>query len=77
MGVVMAHALYSARLEVCKPAPATYQHALHTLGAVHPERVLFVDDRADNCSAARRLGLRTLHYTGRPADLEAAMLPAG
>ncbi|MGY4957959.1 HAD family hydrolase [Streptomyces nigrescens] len=71
------HALYSARLEVCKPDPATYQHALNTLGAVHPERVLFVDDRGDNCSAARRLGLRTLHYTGRPADLEAAMLPAG
>lgn len=73
---LMTHALYSARLKTCKPDPATYQHALSTLGAAHPERVLFVDDRGDNCSAARRLGLRTLHYTGRPADLEAAMLPA-
>ncbi|MFF4867222.1 HAD family hydrolase [Streptomyces sp. NPDC001231] len=72
---LMSQALYSARLEVCKPDPAAYQHALQALGAADPRRVLFVDDRADNCHAARRLGLRTLHYTGRSADLEAALLP--
>ncbi|MGC0328084.1 HAD superfamily hydrolase (TIGR01509 family) [Streptomyces sp. SAI-170] len=72
---LMAQTLYSARLEVCKPAPAAYQHALQALGAVDPRRVLFVDDREDNCHAARRLGLRALHYTGRPAALEAALLP--
>jgi putative hydrolase of the HAD superfamily len=72
---LMAQALYSARLEVCKPDPAAYRHALAATGAVDPQRVLFVDDRADNCRAARRLGLQTLHYTGRPNDLQAALFP--
>ncbi|PIM71256.1 hydrolase [Streptomyces sp. JV178] len=72
---LMTQVLYSARLEVCKPDPAAYQQALDATGAADPQRVLFVDDRADNCRAAARLGLRTLHYTGQPADLEAALLP--
>ncbi|MFK0120081.1 HAD family hydrolase [Streptomyces sp. NPDC090994] len=70
---LMTQALYSARLQVCKPDPAAYQHAMDTSGAADPQRVLFVDDRADNCHTARRLGLRTLHYTARPADLAAAL----
>ncbi|MET9866390.1 HAD family phosphatase [Streptomyces sp. NPDC006386] len=70
---LMTHAFYSARLQVCKPDPAAYQHAMNATSAADPHRVLFVDDRADNCHAARRLGLRTLHYTGRPTDLEAAL----
>ncbi|GGL34661.1 hydrolase [Streptomyces anthocyanicus] len=70
---LMTHALYSARLQVCKPDPAAYQHAMNATGTADPHRILFVDDRADNCRAARRLGLRTLHYTGRPADLAAAL----
>ncbi|MFG2703169.1 HAD family hydrolase [Streptomyces sp. NPDC048386] len=71
---LMTQALYSARLEVCKPDPAAYQLALQATGTADPQRVLFIDDRADNCRAAARLGLRTLHYTGQPADLEAALL---
>ncbi|CAM5663292.1 hypothetical protein STENM36S_06199 [Streptomyces tendae] len=71
----MTHAFYSARLQVCKPDPAAYQHAMNATGAADPDRVLFVDDRADNCHAARHLGLRTLHYTGRPTDLAAALQP--
>ncbi|MFI2204658.1 HAD-IA family hydrolase [Streptomyces sp. NPDC020192] len=74
---LMTEALYSARLGVCKPHPAAYEQALRATGITDPGRMLFVDDRADNCDAASRLGLRTLHYTGRPADLEAALLPAG
>ncbi|MFH9819662.1 HAD family hydrolase [Streptomyces sp. NPDC017230] len=70
---LMTHAFYSARLQVCKPDPAAYQHAMNATGVRDPQRVLFVDDRADNCHAARRLGLRTLHYTGRPTDLAAAL----
>ncbi|GAU70714.1 hydrolase [Streptomyces sp. NBRC 110611] len=71
---LMTRALYSARLEVCKPDPAAYRHALDATGAA-AQRVLFIDDRADNCRAAARLGLRTLHYTGQPTDLETALLP--
>ncbi|MFE9905075.1 HAD-IA family hydrolase [Streptomyces achromogenes] len=73
---MMHQALYSARLQVCKPDPAAYEHALKATGADDAQRVLFVDDRADNCRAAEEAGLRTLHYTGNPADLGAALTPA-
>ncbi|MFF9001547.1 HAD-IA family hydrolase [Streptomyces achromogenes] len=72
---MMRQALYSARLQVCKPDPAAYEHALKATGAGDPWRVLFVDDRADNCRAAEEAGLCTLHYTGNPADLAAALTP--
>lgn len=72
---LMTHAFYSARLQVCKPDPAAYQHAMNATGAADPDRVLFVDDRDDNCHAARHLGLRTLHYTGHPTDLATALQP--
>ncbi|MGW0222873.1 HAD family hydrolase [Streptomyces tendae] len=72
---LMTHAFYPARIQVCKPDPAAYQHAMNATGAADPHRVLFVDDRADNCRAARRLGLRTLHYTGHPTDLATALQP--
>jgi putative hydrolase of the HAD superfamily len=73
---LMDHALYSARLGLCKPDPAAYEHALAATGVAEPARVLFVDDREDNCRAAAQLGLRTLHYTGQPAHLERQLLPA-
>ncbi|MFJ9900749.1 HAD family hydrolase [Streptomyces sp. NPDC091280] len=72
---LMDDALYSARLGRCKPDPAAYEHALTATGIPDPGRVLFVDDREDNCLAAAALGLRTLHYVGQPADLERQLLP--
>ncbi|MFF7899687.1 HAD-IA family hydrolase [Streptomyces sp. NPDC088817] len=71
---LITRALYSARLETCKPASDAYRHALAATGASDPQRVLFIDDRADNCHAARSLGLRALHYTGQPETLETALL---
>ncbi|BBC30755.1 hypothetical protein SGFS_020490 [Streptomyces graminofaciens] len=73
---LMTDALYSARLGLCKPDRAVYEHALAATGIADPARVLFIDDRADNCQAAAELGLRALHYTGQPADLEEQLLPA-
>ncbi|RDI43248.1 HAD-IA family hydrolase [Nocardia mexicana] len=67
---LMTDALYSARLGMNKPHLDTYRNALAATGVRDPGRVLFVDDRADNCRAAAHLGLRTLHYTGTPADIE-------
>lgn len=67
---LLTDALYSARLGMNKPHPDTYRNALAATGVRDPSRVLFVDDRADNCQAAARLGLRALHYTGSPADIE-------
>ncbi|MBK3634829.1 HAD family phosphatase [Streptomyces sp. MBT97] len=72
---LMDDALYSARLGLCKPDPAVYEHALAATGVTEPARVLFVDDREDNCRAAAQLGLRTLHYTSQPAHLERQLLP--
>ncbi|ULR48447.1 HAD family hydrolase [Streptomyces deccanensis] len=72
---LMTDALYSARLSLCKPHPAAYEHALTATGVTDPGRVLFVDDREDNCLAAAELGLRTLHYTGRPAALAEQLRP--
>ncbi|MCL6739436.1 HAD-IA family hydrolase [Streptomyces neyagawaensis] len=72
---LMTEALYSARLGVCKPERAAYEHALAAAQAAEPGRVLFIDDRADNCQAAAALGLRTLHYTGQPGDVEEQLLP--
>ncbi|WP_328478679.1 HAD family phosphatase [Streptomyces sp. NBC_00377] len=73
---LMSDALYSARLGRCKPDSAVYEHALAATGVADPGRVLFVDDREDNCRAAAELGLRALHYAGQPADLEHQLLPA-
>ncbi|MFJ4689233.1 HAD-IA family hydrolase [Streptomyces sp. NPDC088789] len=73
---LITYALYSARLKVCKPHPTAYQRGLAAMGHPDPRRVLFVDDRADNCRAASALGLRTLHYTGQPDDLHTALHPA-
>lgn len=73
---LMDDALYSARLGRCKPDPAAYERALAATGVADPARVLFVDDREDNCRAAAGLGMRTLHYTGQPADLGEQLLPA-
>jgi putative hydrolase of the HAD superfamily len=73
---LMTDAVYSARVGVCKPDPAAYERALGVTGVADPGHVLFVDDREDNCRAAAEMGLRTLHYTGQPADLEQQLLPA-
>ncbi|MFI6019102.1 HAD family hydrolase [Streptomyces sp. NPDC051287] len=73
---LMTDALYSARLGRCKPDPAAYEQALAATGVPDPRRVLFVDDRADNCQAAARLGLRTLHYTGSAGALREALAVA-
>ncbi|WP_435217953.1 HAD family hydrolase [Streptomyces sp. bgisy034] len=73
---LMTDALYSARLGLCKPDPAAYEHALAATGVDDSERVLFVDDREDNCRAAAELGMRTLHYTGQPTHLEEQLLAA-
>lgn len=72
---LMDDALYSARLGLCKPDTTVYEHALTATGVADPGRVLFADDREDNCRAAAELGLRTLHYTGQPADFERQLLP--
>lgn len=53
-----------------KPEPGAYAHVLDTL-AVAPARCVLVDDRAENCDAAIRAGMRAIRFEGvaglRPA----------
>ncbi|MER6409233.1 HAD-IA family hydrolase [Streptomyces viridosporus] len=61
---LISKTVYSARLGVNKPDPRAYQAALAAAGRPDPATTLFVDDRHENCTAASRLGLRTLHFDG-------------
>lgn len=49
-----------------KPAPAAYQHAIERLG-VPAARCVFVDDREDNCRAARTQGMHAIRFTDAAA----------
>lgn len=58
-----------------KPDPDAYRHAARTLG-VEPSACVFVDDRADNCEAARGVGMHALHF-GDAADLRRGLARHG
>jgi putative hydrolase of the HAD superfamily len=61
----------SARVGVAKPDRRIYEIAAELAGAA-PERCLFVDDRLENVSAARALGMTGVHFR-TIADLTAAL----
>lgn len=46
-----------------KPDPAAYAHVLREL-AVPPGRCLFIDDRPQNCEAARQEGIQSIVFEG-------------
>ena len=50
-----------------KPAPAIYRTAMEISGRP-AETGLFVDDKAENCEAARALGMQAIHFQ-TPAQL--------
>ena len=54
----------------CKPAPAIYARATEAVG-VPPERIGLVDDREDNCAAARACGWRAIRCTHTEAVSQA------
>ena len=68
-------ALTSCYLGLRKPDAAMYRCALDVLGRP-AERILFIDDRADNVAAAEAAGMRAIHFTGEAA-LRAELLKAG
>ncbi|MEV6924997.1 HAD-IA family hydrolase [Dactylosporangium sp. NPDC051485] len=57
---------FSCRIGRAKPDADAYLRCCHELGLA-PDRVLFIDDRAENVHAAERLGLHTHLFTG-PAE---------
>ncbi|MCH9687196.1 MAG: HAD family phosphatase [Deltaproteobacteria bacterium] len=60
----------SCELGLRKPDPAIYEHAAKTLG-LPPTACVFVDDRADNCDAARATGMDAVCFTAADALREA------
>jgi putative hydrolase of the HAD superfamily len=65
------HLLFSCQLKLAKPDPECYTRALARLGA-SAEEVIFIDDRAENVTAAAALGLRSVHFTS-PDEARAAV----
>jgi putative hydrolase of the HAD superfamily len=59
-------------LGTTKPDPAIYRMALDRMGVVEPQRVLFIDDRAENVEAALAFGIRAFQSLS-PADTVAGL----
>jgi HAD superfamily hydrolase (TIGR01509 family) len=55
----------SCHTHVRKPDPRAFQGAVEALG-VPAGTCLFVDDREENCAAARGVGLEALRFVGAP-----------
>jgi putative hydrolase of the HAD superfamily len=67
--------LTSCYLGVRKPDAAIYQRALDITQRA-PEECIFIDDRAPNIEAARRLGIRTILFEN-PAQLAKELMQEG
>ncbi|MGP8269600.1 MAG: HAD-IA family hydrolase [Terracidiphilus sp.] len=59
-------ALSSCYLGLRKPEPAIYRRALDILGRP-AERILFIDDRAENVAGAAAAGLKAIRFQGAEA----------
>ena len=59
--------LCSGYLHEMKPAPGIYRYAIEISG-LHPSSALFIDDKPENCAAARALGMGTIVFES-PAQL--------
>jgi putative hydrolase of the HAD superfamily len=55
------HKVFSHTLKLAKPEAAIYRHAAEGLRTA-PERILFIDDRADNCEGGRAAGMQVIQY---------------
>ena len=66
---LMDGAVVSAEERMMKPDPAVYQLLCGRYG-LEPAECLFVDDNADNCEAAREVGMAAFRYTGDVEALE-------
>jgi len=69
------HRVWSYTLKLAKPEAEIYRHAVEGLG-VAADRVLFVDDKAENIAAAEAAGLQGIVY-GDHAVFEREMRERG
>jgi FMN hydrolase / 5-amino-6-(5-phospho-D-ribitylamino)uracil phosphatase len=66
----------SCNTGIRKPDARAYEHAAKELG-LPPAEVLFIDDRAQNCEAARAIGMAAIHFRGDVAELDRALAASG
>lgn len=71
----VAWSFVSCKMGARKPAPGAYLYPLNTLGVL-PEECLFVDDREENCAAARAVGMHAVRFEDA-ATLRAALVERG
>lgn len=71
----LAWSFVSCATGVRKPDPWAFLGAAAGLG-VAPGECLLIDDRAQNCAAARALGMEALHFTSAP-ELESELARRG
>jgi putative hydrolase of the HAD superfamily len=57
------HHIFSAEVRAIKPDRAIYEHTIKVLG-VEPQETIFIDDREENLTEARTIGIRAIRYQG-------------
>ncbi len=57
------HIINSARVGTAKPDKAIFAHTLERIG-FEPDQVVFIDDRAENITAASGVGMHVIWYVG-------------
>jgi putative hydrolase of the HAD superfamily len=60
------HCTWSYALRLAKPELAIYQAAAKSL-QTPPERILFIDDKAENVAAAEEAGMQAIQYLDHPS----------
>ena len=65
------HCVWSHTMRTAKPDPAIYLKTAEAL-KTEVDRILFIDDRAENVAAAAKLGMQAVHYTTQ-AEFEREM----
>ncbi len=73
-GNMVEHIFASGRMGVAKPDIEYFKTVLATL-KVDPHEILFIDDLAENISAAKTFGWQTMHFTDQTRDTLEALLP--
>lgn len=71
------HHIFSAEVRAIKPDRAIYEHTMKVLG-VDPQETIFIDDREENLTEARAIGIRAICYQGVERlrqDLQALNFP--
>src|SRR5258708_11771873 len=63
------HMTFSCDVKMVKPGEAIYRHCVDGLGVAAGD-TLFLDDRAENVSAARKIGLHSFVFTTPAAAMQ-------